>query len=89
MNFLNQDVKSVANKKCTYGLKGEAVTIIATHGNVLIVENTKKERFSVTATSVSQMETKNVDTLNVDTSKRKPETNNKPKQTNYIQPKLL
>lgn len=47
MPTLTVDKYSYGKDKTLYGKAGEKVTQIADHGNVLIVENKKKQRFSV------------------------------------------
>ena len=47
MPTLKVDKYSYGKDKTLYGKAGDKVTIISDNGNVLIVENKKKERFSV------------------------------------------
>lgn len=47
MPTLKNDVFSHAKKGFKYGSKGETVKVISDRGNVLIVENSKKQRFPI------------------------------------------
>ncbi|MEI8111141.1 MAG: hypothetical protein WCH59_09145 [Chitinophagia bacterium] len=51
--ILNQDVFSTFRPATQYGKKGERVTIIAYHGNALIVENTNGKKYSITSEKVT------------------------------------
>jgi hypothetical protein len=47
MPFLTDDIYSHVKKGFLYGSRGEQVTIVAIHGEVMIVENLKGNRYSV------------------------------------------
>lgn len=66
MNYLANDIYC-SHHRTRYGCRGDPVTIVAEHGDVLIVEAASKERFSVRRIDVTNDQQVGTDVQIIDT----------------------
>ena len=58
---LTEDIKSHYRVGVIYGKRGEEVTLVSRHDNVVLVENKSGTRYSVRAEQVSGLPEENID----------------------------
>lgn len=67
MMYLANDIYC-SHHRTRYGCRGDPVTIVAEHGDVLIVEAAGKERFSVRKIDITNDQQSGTDVQNIDTN---------------------